>query len=248
MNTPQLETKRRPIGRLPFRRVHAQTIKRQRVAATADQAGDLQGDVPNVGVARALVIILCLHIVAIAGIFFHNRYFERDATAEPAPQAKAVLATASESRIGPRDEPYVVQPGDTYDRIAGQYDVGADALRTANSDVPLRAGRILRIPPRRIVAVESAELSRRRDNAAGAPGAAPDAAVLVRPAARPAASPAAAAGTAASGDGYVVRAGDTVWRLANRFGVSQDVLMKANGIDDPNRLRAGMELRIPSAH
>ena len=118
-------------------------------------------------------------------------------------------------------------------------------MRSANGNVPLRAGRILRIPPRRIVAVESAELARRRDNAAGTSRAAPGVAVLVRPAVRPVVAPVA---SSAKGESYLVRAGDSVWRIATRFGVPQEDLMKANGIDDPRKMRVGMELRIPSSH
>lgn len=244
MKTPRLETKRRAVGRLAYRRLHARTARRQRVAAAAaEHVGDLQGDVPNVGVARALLIILGLHVVAIAGIFVHNRYFDGEAAASPAPTAKPVAASPAESKIGSADEPYVVQPSDTYDRIAGRHGVGVDDLRMANGNVPLRAGRILRIPPRRIVAVESAELARRRENTSGgADGAEPGAAVLVRPATR---LIAASAGSAATGESYVVRAGDSVWRIATRYGVPQEDLMKANGIDDPRKMRVGMELRIP---
>ena len=46
----------------------------------------------------------------------------------------------------------------------------------------------------------------------------------------------------------MVRPGDSVWRIANRFGVPQEDLMKANGIDDPRKMGVGMKLRIPSMH
>ena len=51
---------------------------------------------------------------------------------------------------------------------------------------------------------------------------------------------------AASADTYVVKPGDSVWRIASRFGVPQKTLMEANGIADPTKMRAGMTLRIPS--
>ena len=122
----------------------------------------------------------------------------------------------------------------------------------ANANVPLRAGRILRIPPRRIVAVEPPELARRRLNASGAgelvtPATAqPDGGVLIRPAGRRPATTGATTGAMNPADGYVVQPGDSVWRIANRFEVPQEELMKENGISDPTKMRAGMTLRIPS--
>ena len=56
---------------------------------------------------------------------------------------------------------------------------------------------------------------------------------------------AAAAPLAASGKAYVVQAGDSVWRIANRFKISQDNLMRANGISDARRMKTGMKLVIP---
>ena len=44
---------------------------------------------------------------------------------------------------------------------------------------------------------------------------------------------------------YVVESGDSLWVIAQRFGVSMDELAKINGINDPNQLVLGMELKIP---
>jgi LysM repeat protein len=69
---------------------------------------------------------------------------------------------------------------------------------------------------------------------------------LVRPANdRPAAPAVAAATPTASGQTYVVQSGDNVWRIANRFKVDQQALMKINGISDPKKLKLGMSLTIP---
>lgn len=46
-------------------------------------------------------------------------------------------------------------------------------------------------------------------------------------------------------DGYVVKSGDTLGGIAREFGVSVEILMEANGIKDPRRLRAGQSLTIP---
>lgn len=48
-----------------------------------------------------------------------------------------------------------------------------------------------------------------------------------------------------SGPVYIVQPGDTLWDIAQRFGVSMDELANANGITDAGRLSAGDQLVIP---
>jgi LysM repeat protein len=62
---------------------------------------------------------------------------------------------------------------------------------------------------------------------------------LVRPGVSHGAAP------AASGKTYVVQQGDSIFRIASRYNVSQQSLMRANGISDPRKMRAGMKLIIP---
>ncbi len=44
---------------------------------------------------------------------------------------------------------------------------------------------------------------------------------------------------------YTVRAGDTLGKIARRFGVSLDAIVRLNDIRNPDRIRAGTTLRIP---
>jgi len=45
---------------------------------------------------------------------------------------------------------------------------------------------------------------------------------------------------------YIVRSGDTLGAIANRYGVSVKQIMQANGISDPRRLRVDQQLVIPT--
>jgi murein DD-endopeptidase MepM/ murein hydrolase activator NlpD len=47
---------------------------------------------------------------------------------------------------------------------------------------------------------------------------------------------------------HTVQPGETVYRIATRFGVSPTALMRANGIADPRQLRVGQVLVIPGAY
>jgi murein DD-endopeptidase MepM/ murein hydrolase activator NlpD len=46
---------------------------------------------------------------------------------------------------------------------------------------------------------------------------------------------------------YVVKSGDTVYRIAAKFGISTTALMTANGLGNPRDLRLGQVLIIPGA-
>jgi spore germination protein len=43
----------------------------------------------------------------------------------------------------------------------------------------------------------------------------------------------------------VVNPGDSIWRIANRYGVSVESIVRVNGLDDPGRLVPGQALVIP---
>ena len=47
---------------------------------------------------------------------------------------------------------------------------------------------------------------------------------------------------------HVVVAGETVYHIANEYGVSVGRLMVANGLSDPCELRVGQVLTIPGAY
>lgn len=51
---------------------------------------------------------------------------------------------------------------------------------------------------------------------------------------------------AASGHRYVVQAGDSLSVIAQRHGVTQQALLRANNISNPDRIQVGQELAIPA--
>jgi LysM repeat protein len=275
MKLSSLSVKRRTVKKSAFRTLFANVArKKHRAATAAAPVPELDGDVPNLGIARALVVILIIHVVAIAGIFAHSHWFEDDA-AKAAAAPKELLepakpladAGAALPKIGEDDKPYMVGGGDSYATVAEVHGVTEEELRAANDNMELRAGRILRIPPRSIVALEPAELARLREGSAviEAPVAEPVAAVVdeirsapmvetaaaatpvkVRPGvSRPVEDAAPVAASATPSKNYTVRNGDTFWKIAQANGTTPDAIMKANRITDPRKLRPGMQLLIP---
>ena len=134
-------------------------------------------------------------------------------------------------------------------RIATELGVDEGQLRLVNEHAEIVPGLILKIPPKRIVAQDPPEIAEIRERSASDPDRglvenidvsnAPRA-QLVRPNVSGGSQPAAA-----SGKSYVVKSGDSIWRIANRYKVNQDALMKANGITDARKMKVGMNLVIP---
>ena len=168
MKFSDLSVKRRLAKKPVFRKLFANVRRKQQNVAVAAPMPEMEGDVPNLGIARALVVILIIHIVAIAGIFAHSKWFEKDnaiakdtMVIEPAKP----LRDAGESlpKIDKNDEPYQPKAGETYATIARDKGVTEQSLREANNNVEIRPSRILRIPQRTIVALEPDELVRTRN-------------------------------------------------------------------------------------
>lgn len=262
MRPHTLSVKRRPVAKGVFKRLSAVTRNRkQRVAATATAA-----EHPESGakISRALTIIFIIHIVAIGLIFFHQKFLDhRSVEAPDMPKAMTIAPAMPEKEKLPMfsngdPAPYLVKTGDNYPIIARTLNVSEAELRNLNDNRDIRPGSILRLPPKRIVAIEPPEVAAIRAQAPSdadrglveaIPVDAPRAQIVKpniqhdtsnAPKARPVAEPAAA-----SGRTYVVQPGDSVWRIANKFKIDQNTLMKANGISDPKKMRTGMELSIP---
>ncbi|MGD7651882.1 MAG: LysM peptidoglycan-binding domain-containing protein [Verrucomicrobiales bacterium] len=230
-------------------RLSAVTRKRRKQRASA--ATDVDGDDGSSKISRALTIIFLIHIVAIGLIFIHQRFLAgRPAEAaamkveiadhDVAPAKRPPIENAPVLSSG--ENPYIVKAGDNYARIAAAHGVDETDLREINHNVEIQSGLILRLPAKRAAAAEAPVLveihkdpSLEQDH--GLVDAVP---VDVSRAPR-----ASIVGGVASGSTYVVKSGDSIWRIANRFNVSQDALMKANRITDPRRMKIGMELVIP---
>lgn len=259
MKPRRLTTKRRSPRPGVFKKLHASVRRKKQRAATAAArpSMDIESDVPNLGISRAIVVLLLIHVVAIGGMFAHSKWFadseqpvviKEDPNAparESTPQTTApVSGVSSVPKHNFGHTPYVVETRDTYGSIAAAHEVDEFELRRLNNNSQLRSGRILRLPPKM---VRPAAMVTRSAPAAAAPVAIsiddiPD--PVVPTVAAP--TPAAPTPAAASGKTYTVKSGDTVWRITQKFGIGQKELMSLNGISDPSKLKIGQVLKIPN--
>lgn len=154
-------------------------------------------------------------------------------TSTPAPLDPAVQPTSTPSGlVTPTNLPelddsciYIVRGGDSLYRIAIVNDTTVTALRTAN---PQLVGDLIR-PGQRLTLPDC-----QSGNAEA--GLTPAPTELVQPTD---ASP-------VSGTEYVVRAGDTLYDIGLRFGVTVQAIINANNLTNPDRLRIGQRLIIPT--
>jgi LysM repeat protein len=137
------------------------------------------------------------------------------------------LVTPTTLGIASGECTYVVQAGDNLFRIAVNNDATLEEMRAAN---PQLVGEAPILQPGQELFLPGCE-------AGAAAPTLPAAAVVTS------AAPAAPTGT----NTYVVQAGDTLFTIAQQFGVTIDAIVTANNLANPNALSVGQQLIIPAA-
>jgi LysM repeat protein len=252
---------RTPLPARPPRIKLRAAIARSPSRASADD--DYEPE-PNMKLSHAFVVVLVLHVIAVAGVFAFNSIkarqsgvWEESAAAAQAPKSAAAVPpadaapapaqprtlTAAPQTPAPAATPaqpagrtHEIRPGDTLTRIAALHGISVGALQQANAITDPTKIRIGDVL--KIPPAGAAE------PAAVAKATAPAAPV------KPAAAKAEAAASAAKDTGkiYEVVKGDNPVSIAKRLKVSYDELMALNAITDPRKLQIGQKLKIPASH
>jgi LysM repeat protein len=197
---------------------------------------------------------------------------EPSGSATSKPAATKATREGSATQVAGQGTVYKVRLGDTLGSIAQQFGVSTDAIirlnSLANPDV-LMVGQELKIPGQqdasaqgssgqagdrvyvvskgdtlssiaKRLGVSLAELQK-LNNIAN-----PDQ-ISVGQKLRVPASGSGSSATSTSGQGktYVVQQGDTLFKIALRFGITVAALQSANSISDPNKVYPGQVLKIP---
>jgi LysM repeat protein len=182
---------------------------------------------PLLGAALAIVLLAALWLVKPWRGIHLGTYYTPTATATftftPTSTATPTVTPTSPPTETPTPQvtTYIVQANDTLSLIAGRFGVTVDSIMEVNglTDYTIQVGQELLIP------VEAEEPASSPEA-----GETPEAEATTQPAVTRT---------------YVVQSGDSLSAVAQRFGVSQQALMEANDITDPDAIREGQELVIP---
>ena len=261
MNPRTIPVRRRPVSHGFFKRIHAVTRNRNQRVATTASAEDMENPDHSARISRGFTIIVLFHIVAIALYFIHLKFLNNHSVQQAATPAATVTPSTPTPKVetppmlAPDDVTTIVVAGDNYARIAAREGVAEADLRAANKNRTIAAGLTVKLPPKRIVAMEAPEIAAIRNQKLTEADrglvetepeetpATPRALVVHPNAARETKPPKATAVT--NGRSYVVKSGDNLYRIAKRFKIEQTALMRSNGISDPHKLNTGMTLVIP---
>lgn len=259
MKLDQIPTRRKPVQKTVYARLFNRTnFRKQRASAATASPEEFEESGGNI--SRSLSIIFALHILAIGMIFIHKQYLS-GRTAAPAVAShqvaddKANIAAPERAddlpKLSSGYKPYMVKKGDNFTIIATKFLVDEAELRKLNQGKELRAGAVFRIPQaKRIVAVEPAEVEAIRNQTIpnesesglveilastdGAHNSTTEGNTIPR--AIPAGS---------NAKSHTVKSGESVWRIAKQYNLTQKDLMSLNGISDPSKLKAGQVLKLP---
>ena len=143
---------------------------------------------------------------------------------------------------------YVVKAGDTITKISASLGVTILDLENANGlggNAVLRVGQTLKVPEK-MVSQAAAEVAGQANQVAGSAQQLPGS---IAAAATAAVAPVQGS-NAPNADmaEYTVVKGDNPYKIAKKFKVTPDELMKANNITDPKKIQIGQKLKIPASH
>lgn len=161
------------------------------------------------------------------------------ATPTTAPESASPLTTG---------KTYMVKAGDTVTRIASSVGVAIPELEKANgliSNSVLQVGQILKVPEKAIAQAASDVSAQAAKVAASVTTAAVAVTGTANQNTTPAATTTAEQPPQAGMTEYTLVKGDNPWKIAKKFKISQEELMKANGITDPKKMQIGQKLMIP---
>jgi LysM repeat protein len=273
MKTKKLDLRTLPVGRKPvkarspFRRLFAVTGA-NRLHATPAMAtpSDLEGDVPNMNVGRAITVIVILHILCIGGYFLREK-IAKDKAAEASIMAHSSSENTSMLALNPIsgiDDLPAIQPGQkqhlvsfaqrhaNYAAIAKDYGITEQALRQANNNITIAPGINLRIPARTAEAIVPDELNRLKNRNQGTTTTSQGTAILARPSVDLQAAPrvtqiiqSPSAATTGAAKVHTVKKGETFYSIARMHGISIGDLQGANPVSKPSQLKIGANLKVP---
>jgi LysM repeat protein len=174
---------------------------------------------PNIKLSRALLIVLVLHVVAVAGIIAFNAIKSRQGVMPPVTSTTKVTPQTSSQKL---TAPATVTSDSTKPREESPKPV----VKEERKAIPVKAATV------------TSDSTKPREES-------PKPVVKEERKAIPVKAIAEAAPKAESKKSYVVAKGDTPTSIAKKFKVTSAQLLAANDIEDAHKLKIGRKLVIP---
>lgn len=252
------------VPRRLARRLVARKTIHARAASSRDEVEEYETEAePSMKLSQAFIVVLVLHVVAVAGVYGFNQLKEKPASpaiakavateaaaiSEKKADTLAKAQAASAAKAQPTQISYTIVAGDTLRRIASKFNTSVASLEKVNdltSTSILKVGQILVIGSSGKAAAVAPQSTESLSKLPPAPAVVAKAPPVKAPTVqgKPEAGPLGK--TQASDEKtYVVAKGDNPYSLAKKFNVTQSALMKANNIDDPKKLKIGQKLVVP---
>ena len=192
--------------------------------------------------------------VGAAGVAGGAKAVAQEPTDQQVPSAGSSIA-AGTAPVSGTPSTYMVKAGDTLTRIASSLGVAIPDLEKVNGMTEksvIQVGQILKVPVK-AAGQAAAEISTQATKVAGSvqQAAAPVASAVgsltgAVPATNATPSPDTSGAQEATTE-YTIQKGDSPYKIAKKFKITPDQLMKANGITDPKKIQIGQKLKIPAA-
>lgn len=252
--------KTKPAAQRPTRRLVSRKRLHARAASSREEIEEYESEAePSMKLSQAFIVVLILHVVAVAGIYGFNKLKETSAKpvaakkeAAPAAVVEKPGETAADSKpvasnpktTAANQQTYTVGAGDTLRKIASKLNTSIEALEKANNltgNSIIRTGQVLVVGKSSAARAETGPAAKATPSVVAKPAPAQPAAAKTAPVE----TKEAAKDAKAAGEPYTVAKGDNPHSIARKFKVTQEALMKANNIDDPRKLKIGQKLVIP---
>jgi len=219
MKKNKLQTKRK--AQKGFRALYARTVGKKVKASAAASADELDGDVPSVGIGKALTVILILHVLAIAAIYVGTQWKGDDGNSK----SNAIVLDVDNKSANETSESTNENPGTVYLDDPASYDLDNNAQSNTGTGNEINdrpsTGQGLTVEPRK-----------RRPR-------------VIKPRRDPNKPQAMANATTSSYAIYKIKKNDTFYRLAKKYNVTQKQLMDMNPSVNASKMKIGMQLNIP---
>ncbi len=219
MKNNKLQTKRKP--QKGFRAMYARTVGKKVKASAAASAEELDGDVPSVGIGKALTVILILHVLAIAAIYVGTQWRGDDDDSK----SNAIVLDVDKDSADEPNETTNDNPGTVYLDAPASYDLNNnDQSNTGTgneiNDRP-NTGQGLTVEPRK-----------RRPR-------------IIKPRRDPNKPQPVSNPTVTAYTDYKIQKGDNFYRLAKRYKIKQQQLIDMNPNVNASRMKIGMIVKVP---